>query len=121
MRPHLNLLKYLFLEGSCDFFLIKTLQFLIGCSDCLAEGQTKPVRYFASLYMGEPMLFTVCHSGTSCLWIFGRPWSLGVTDVCEVSFFDQSCAMSDFFIKGRRMSSYSRSQIYGKLPVDRTT
>jgi hypothetical protein len=75
------------LEDSCDFFM-KIMQFLMWCSDCPAEGQAKPVRYFASPCMVEAVWLTVYHSGTSCFWIFCRPWCLGGTDVCEVSFFD---------------------------------
>jgi hypothetical protein len=54
--------KYLFLENSYDYVFMKTLQFLIWCYVCPAEGKIRLVRYVTSPYMGDPMQFTISHS-----------------------------------------------------------
>jgi hypothetical protein len=43
--------------------IIKAYEFLIWCFDCLTQGQSKPAKNFANPCIGEPMQFTISHSG----------------------------------------------------------
>jgi hypothetical protein len=45
------------------------------------------------------MQFTVGLSGKSCLWVFGRPQSLGRINACNASFFDKSCTIPALFVR----------------------
>lgn len=55
-----------------------SLEFRIAEGDFPTNGDSRPDRYFESLYVGELMNDTIGLIGTFDLWILGNPYSNGV-------------------------------------------